>query len=130
MAPQQKFKLVEPMFYQNVDLLTCVLRRQRMHAYVMHNTFYSITCHTAAPPPPHLKMVVLTKPGLTDVAIMPRCCSRRCISAVNSTLHSFDCAYCENLQEHWLAAAAAGELKVVEKLLTSSTGTNEVAANR
>jgi hypothetical protein len=51
MAPQQKFKLVEPMFYQHVDLLPCVLRRQRMHAYVMHSTSDSITCRTAAPHP-------------------------------------------------------------------------------
>ena len=48
---------------------------------------------------PHLNMVVLTKPGLTDVAMMPLlCCNRCCNSAVNRTLHSLDLAYWENLR--------------------------------
>jgi hypothetical protein len=42
----------------------------------------------------HLKMVVPTKPGLTDVAMMPReACSRDCSSAACSTLHSLLRAY-------------------------------------
>jgi hypothetical protein len=49
----------------------------------------------------HLKMDVLTKPGLTAVAMIPLLCwNLRCSSNVNKMLQSLDRAYWQNLQAY------------------------------